>query len=124
MAEPNKAIGLRLNPNLWRQIKKYGLLKHPGDKSKEGFDVTQTITELLAKALEIPLDDLIKHSSVLSNERIAAFCEQEIDRALTPVNDDLMGLHNRVDELVKEIEALKATSRAKRPAKIELAPTN
>jgi hypothetical protein len=114
MAEPNKAIGLRLNPHLWKQIKEYGLLRHPGDKSKEGFDVTQTITELLAKALEIPLDDLVKHSSVISDERIAAFCGQEIDRALMPVNDDLVGLHTRLDTLAKEIEALKASSKAKR----------
>jgi hypothetical protein len=123
MAEPNKAIGLRLNPHLWRQIKEYGLLRHPGDKSKEGFDVTQTITELLAKALEIPLNDLVKHSSVISDERIAAFCGQEIDRALTPVNDDLIRLNARLDELVDEVAALKTSSKAKRTAKIELAPT-
>jgi hypothetical protein len=124
MAEPNKAIGLRLNPNLWKEIKKYGLSRHPGDKSKEGFDVTQTITDLLAIALEIPLDDLVKRSSVISDERITAFCGQEIDRALTPVNNDLVGIHSRLDELSKEIEALKASSKAKRTAKIELAPTN
>jgi hypothetical protein len=112
MAEPNKAIGLRLNPNLWKEIKKYGLLKHPGDKSKEGFDVTQTITELLAKALEIPLDELVKHSFSTSDQRIAEIVKGEVEVAIQPINTNLLELMAEIQCLSDRLDKLETTKTA------------
>lgn len=109
MVEPNKAIGLRLNPNLWKEIKKYGLLRHPGDKSKEGFDVTQTITELLAKALEVPLDNLIKHSSSTSDQRIAEIARGEVETIVQPLGTDLIELRAEIQGLSDRLDKLEPT---------------
>jgi hypothetical protein len=109
MAEPNKAIGLRLNPHLWKQIKEYGILRHPGDKSKEGFDVTQTITELLAKALEIPLDDLVKHSFSTSDQRIAEIARGEVETIVQPLGTDLLELKAEIQRLSDRLDKLEPT---------------
>jgi hypothetical protein len=75
--QTSKAIGLRVPAPLWAKIQDYGLANHP---KGESFDVTQTLVTLLANALDIPLDSIVKQPSSLSDERITAIVKQEFDR--------------------------------------------
>jgi hypothetical protein len=75
--QTSKAIGLRVPAPLWAKIQDHGLANHP---KGESFDVTQTLVTLLANALDIPLDSIVKQPSSLSDERITAIVKQEFDR--------------------------------------------
>jgi hypothetical protein len=99
MAELNKAIGLRIPPKLWEEIKGYGLENYPGSKSKEGFDVTKTIVSLLAQALETPLDNTADHFNASSDERIMEMIRQELDKAINPITNDLLDLKSQLANL-------------------------
>lgn len=96
----SKAIGLRVPAPLWTKIQEYGLANHP---KGESFDVTQALVTLLANALDLPLDSIVKQSLSLSDERIMAVVRQEFDRLAV--------------ELREELKALIATTPAKASAK-------
>jgi hypothetical protein len=101
MAELNKAIGLRIPPKLWEEIKGYGLENYPGSKGKEGFDVTRTIVSLLAQALETPLDNTADRSNASSDEHMIKIIRQELDKAINPITDDLLNLKSQLAKLSK-----------------------
>jgi hypothetical protein len=84
--QTSKAIGLRVPAPLWAKIQEYGLANHP---KGESFDVTQTLVTLLANALDLPLDSIVKQSSRLSDERIAAIVRQEFDRLAVELRAEL-----------------------------------
>jgi hypothetical protein len=101
--QTSKAIGLRVPAPLWTKIQEYGLTNHP---KGESFDVTQTLVTLLANALDLPLDSIVKQSSSLSDERITAIVRQEFDRLAV--------------ELRAEIEAMKNSDQDKPPRKARM----
>lgn len=106
MAELNKAIGLRIPPKLWEEIKEYGLENYPGSKGKEGFDVTKTIVSLLTQALENPSDSIIQCPDVSSDERIVELIKQELDKAVSPTNNDV---DSALIDILARLEALEGT---------------
>jgi hypothetical protein len=84
--QTSKAIGLRVPAPLWAKIQEYGLANHPKGVS---FDVTQTLVTLLANALDLPLDSIVKQPSGFSDERITAIVRQEFDRLAVELRAEL-----------------------------------
>jgi hypothetical protein len=78
MAETTKAIGIRIPLALWARIQEYGAEHHPKGDS---FDVTQTLVTLLANALSIPLDDIVKRPTA-PDDHVVQLVRQELDKAL------------------------------------------
>jgi hypothetical protein len=124
MTELKKAIGLRLPSTIWENIKQYGLEHFPGEKSREGFDVTQTVVTLLAQALGTCLDGQTVHqSNRLTDERITVVVKQQLDARITmfeqQLNERLTGIEREVaglkkialtdDDLVKSTNSIATT---------------
>jgi hypothetical protein len=106
MTEQNsKAIGLRVPAPLWEKIQEYGLAHHP---KGESFDVTQTLVTLLANALDLPLDSIVKQPSGLSDERIAAIVRQEFDRLAVELRAELKGSIATTPETITKKPAAKS----------------
>jgi hypothetical protein len=104
MAETTKAIGIRIPLTLWAKIQEYGAEHHPKGDS---FDVTQTLVTLLANALSIPLDDIVKRPTA-SDDHVVQLVRQELDKALvnarigthTDITAD--GLQTAIDEAIEQ----------------------
>ncbi len=85
--QTSKAIGLRVPAPLWEKIQEYGLTNHPKGSS---FDVTQTFVTLLANALDLPLESIVKQFSRSSDdERIAEIVKKEFDRLAMDLRAEL-----------------------------------
>lgn len=104
MAENSKAIGLRLPSDVWDKLREYGLEHYPSDKSKEGIDVTQSITTLLKQALGISLDDYVTQSNITLDERITDIVKQLLnsDSNNTGGTSDIV-LDERITVIVRRL---------------------
>jgi hypothetical protein len=112
----NKAVGIRIPTALWDKLEAYGLEHHP---KANGFDLTQSMVTLMANALDMPLDEIVKRPS--GSEDVRSLIEQ----ALTPIREQLsnarVGTHTDLtpDGVQTAIDA--AIERAIEPIQIDLA---
>lgn len=104
MSENNKAIGLRLPNNVWDKVRAYGLEHYPSDKSKDGIDVTVTITTLLKQALGISLDDYVQQSNAVLNERITDVVRQMLEERITDIEERITDKEVMLNERITNIE--------------------
>lgn len=107
MAEPSKAIGLRLPTSVWDRLREYGLEHYPSDKGKEGIDVTQSIVALLKQALGISLDEYVKQSNSTLDERITTIVERLLDEVTNPLREELSEVSEFARNLQGEIVKVK-----------------
>ena len=123
MAENSKAIGLRLPSDVWDKLREYGLEHYPSDKSKEGIDVTQSITTLLKQALGISLDDYVMQSNTTLDEHITAIVRRLLDDVTNPLRDELAEVvefsRNLQGEIVK-VKKLLANDSSSRKLRVEV----
>jgi hypothetical protein len=82
MAESAKAIGLRLPPQIWAEVEKYGLEHHPGGRGDKGFDVTQVLIELISRGLGIEEKGSKNNSDTKLDKRITELVNQRLDSML------------------------------------------
>ena len=98
MTDTKKPVGLRLTSQLWDSLKQYGLQHKPSAKSKEGFDVTQTIEALLSQALGISTDAPLSPSNDVLNDRLTQMIKEHINEV---VDVKLTALQLEIDGLKK-----------------------
>ena len=101
MTDTKKPVGLRLTSQLWDSLKQYGLQHKPSAKSKEGFDVTQTIETLLSQALGISTDTSPSLSDDVLNDRLTKMIKEQISDLLLPMlNDSVSNNESDVSKLL------------------------
>lgn len=105
MSDTKEAVGLRLTSKLWDSLKQYGLERHPSDKSKKGFDVTQTIETLLCQALGISLETPTPLFNAVSNttsdDRLTDMIKEQLNKLLLPaLYDSISDSQSCVSELL------------------------
>ena len=102
MADPSKAIGLRLPHHIWEQVKAYGMDNYPSETSKDGIDVTRTVVSLICQALGTTLDTpVISLSDEMITERTTIIVQQQLS-ALYNDNSALLERLTHVEQQLSE----------------------
>jgi hypothetical protein len=105
----NKAVGIRIPIALWDKLEAYGLEHHP---KAEGFDLTQSMVTLMANALDMPLDEIVKRPS--GSEDVRSLIEQ----ALIPIQNHTQLLNEGFDEFRGELGYVRSALAATAPKEL------
>jgi hypothetical protein len=105
----NKAVGIRIPIALWDKLEAYGLEHHP---KAEGFDLTQSMVTLMANALDMPLDEIVKRPS--GSEDVRSLIEQ----ALIPIQNHTQLLNEGFDEFRGELGYVRSALEATAPKEL------
>jgi hypothetical protein len=105
----NKAVGIRIPIALWDKLEAYGLEHHP---KADGFDLTQSMVTLMANALDMPLDEIVKRPSGSEDVRLL------IEQALIPIQNHTQLLNEGFDEFRGELGYVKSALAATAPKEL------